>query len=45
MKTQPRYVFRRRLDPRDPKCTVYKEFFNDAAVDAAVKALEPLTLL
>lgn len=45
MKTQPRYVFRRRLDPRDPKCTVYKEFFSDAAVDAAVKALEPLTLL
>ncbi len=45
IKQNPRFVFRRRLDPRDPKCTVYKDFFSDAAVDAAVKVLEPLTLI
>jgi hypothetical protein len=31
MKKEARFVFRRRLDPRDPKCTVVKDFFSQAA--------------
>ena len=45
LKSEERFVFRRRLDPRDPKCKSCKEFFNDAAVDAAVKVLKPVLLL
>lgn len=45
IKSEERFVFRRRLDPRDPKCKSCKEFFNDAAVDAAVKKLKPVLLL
>ena len=39
IKAEERFVFRRRLDPRNLKCKTVKEFFSDAAVDAMLAAL------
>jgi hypothetical protein len=39
LKDDNRYAFRRRLDPRDPKCKTFKVFYSDAAVDALAQAL------
>jgi len=39
LKDNNRFAFRRRLDPRDPKCKTSKVFYSEAAVDALARAL------
>lgn len=39
LKANQRYVFRRPLDPRNPKCKTVKEFYSEAAVDALLRML------
>ena len=39
LKDNNKFAFRRRLDPRDPKCKTFKVFYSDAAVEALARAL------